>query len=92
MSKPKTVNLQISNCCDCPHSKRIASPPTGDSFDMCDEDLICTNPDLTGKFVKVHYNSSGSDIKGRAVAVSNRPWQTRADAEVPKWCPLEAGK
>lgn len=38
----KTVTLKLTNCQDCPHHKNVQSPYTGDSFDMVDEDTICT--------------------------------------------------
>ena len=83
----KSVTLKITNCQDCPHHKNHQSLPTGDSFDMCDEDTVCTHPDIIAK----GYTNDGwgEKVKGRCITGSNRPWQIRKGCEpVPKWCPL----
>jgi hypothetical protein len=79
--KPKTVALKIANCLDCPHHKKVTALYTGDSFDMIDEDVVCT-------LAKGQHRSQDGIIKGRCITGSNRPWQSRAQCAVPTWCPL----
>lgn len=76
-----TKYLKIENCLDCPHSKRVTSPYTGDSFDMADENVVCTKTPER----KTQHNPSGF----RAMSVSERSLtQQRKDCKVPSWCPL----
>jgi len=37
-----TITLEITNCQDCPNHKNVPSSSTGDSFDMIDQDTVCT--------------------------------------------------
>ncbi len=80
MSKLKTVSLKIDNCLDCPHSKKVTSCYTGDSFDMADQDVVCT-------LAPGSHKSQDGVIKGKAITVSER-WNLRKECVVPKWCPL----
>ena len=82
MAKANVVRLtlKISNCLDCPHVKTVSSPYTGDSFDMCDEDVVCTM--ANGR----HQYRDGT-MKGKAIVVSER-WRLREQCKVPTWCPL----
>lgn len=80
--KLKTVSLKIMNCLDCPHHKKVTSTYTGDSFDMSDEDVVCTLADG-------QHRSQDGIIKGRAVSLSERwPKRQREECAVPTWCPL----
>lgn len=79
------VTLKIDNCLDCPHHKIITSTYTGDSFDMMDEDVVCT-------LAKGSHRGQHETVKGRAVSVSERwPRRQREECVVPKWCPLIKG-
>lgn len=78
--KLRTKSLKLTNCLDCPHHKRVTSTYTGDSFDMADEDVICTLAPGT------HRSQNGND-KGRAIVVSER-WRLREQCTIPAWCPL----
>lgn len=77
--------IEIDNCMDCPHMAQITSEYTGDSFDMADEDVICTNP----KAPKRHEIRGVHDrIIGRAIVVSER-WLKRSMTKIPDWCSLK---
>lgn len=80
MPKKVIKTIKIENCLDCPHSKKITSPYTGDSFDMSDEDLVCT---LSPSQVKGQHET----IKGKVIWPSERWWK-REHGTIPKWCPL----
>ena len=80
----KTVNLKIDNCQDCPHYRTITSEYTGDSFDMADEDSLCTHPKTVGRRA---CKGAHEAVWGRPIVVSER-WLKRTDTVVPKWCPL----
>jgi hypothetical protein len=79
--KPRTVQVPVSNCLDCPHVKRVTSSYTGDSFDMSDEDVICSLV-TTNK----HRCQEGL-IVGKPIVVSER-WRLREQCVIPDWCPL----
>lgn len=74
--------LKITNCLDCPHHKRITSAYTGDSFDMSDEDVICTKVRNKRAIRGAH-----ETVKGRAIVVSER-WDIRQQCTIPTWCPI----
>lgn len=77
-----TATLKIDNCKQCPHMKKITSTYTGDSFDMSDEDAVCTHPSLRGEIRGAH-----ETLKGKVIWGSERWWKP-AHTVVPKWCPL----
>jgi hypothetical protein len=79
-----TATLKINNCTDCPHMVCITSPYTGDSFDMADEDFICTHPDTS---LREQHRGAHGTVTGRYILVAER-WATRAMTKVPIWCPL----
>jgi hypothetical protein len=81
MAKEKSVSLKITNCLDCPHHKKITSQYTGDSFDMADEDVICTLAN-GGPHRGAH-----ETVKGRMIVGSER-WNLRKYTTVSTWCPL----
>jgi len=80
MSKLKAT-LKLTNCLQCPHHKQITSKYTDDSFDMVDVDTVCT-------LAKGKVSGAHETLKGRAISVSDRPWQAKANCDIPKWCPL----
>jgi hypothetical protein len=69
-----TANLTITNCIDCPFHKVLADPDPNDWF--CDDDVkvVCTK----------------TKRKDNAITVACRPYRTRAESDVPEWCPLVA--
>jgi hypothetical protein len=89
MPAARVLVQRIANCLDCPFHKRITSEYTeytGDSFDMADEDVICTKVKRKRPIRGAH-----ETVSGRAIVVSER-WNLRKQCVVPDWCPLPKPK
>lgn len=68
------VIIEISNCCDCPHSytEKIYTP---DPFEH-EDGLFCSQKDDKGSYNKKH-----------KLIVADE-WDLRRYANIPDWCPL----
>ena len=78
-----TALLKIDNCLDCPHSKEIQDPSSGDSFDWNDVSLCCTKTPLS----RPEKTDRGEVVPGRRIIAYERVIR-RSEAAVPTWCPL----
>lgn len=84
MAKSNKVALKIENCLDCPNSKKIQDPGSAEPVDAQDASLCCTlAPRTQGRME----TDLGEIIPGRFIIACERTIR-RADAKVPKWCPL----
>lgn len=76
----KTPDVVIDNCISCPHHKVESDPDPHDSFNNDDVKVRCTLSKATYR---------GNRGVEPYVTVACRPYRTRQESDVPRWCPLE---
>lgn len=69
------ATLKIDNCMDCPYHLVQPDPDPYDWFCDDDEKVVCTQVQT-------------KDGTNRVITCACRPYQKRAECEIPDWCPL----
>ncbi len=82
----KKITLEFSNCIDCPHHSVIRDPDPYDSFCSDDVAVVCTKTKRKGRKPSSRYLADQSPYK--LITTSCRPYNTRKECPIPKWCPL----
>lgn len=79
------IVIEVTNCLDCMHAKRVSDPGSDDSFNASDESLCCRLVSA----VKGDRTNRGEKYPGRIIVACERSEsEMRRQAAVPEWCPL----